>query len=151
MMMELTDPNYVYLIMDTGHNVLGGMDVVKITDEFFPRITEFHLKDTFPQYRGNKEGPTQAMHRDNVLHADETRHARFPVLPSAVFADPQIAGKLFDNEAIVGQVAAIGIDHPVAPRPLSAVLVVVEAIGVGVAGRVEPGHRHPLGVARRRQ
>src|SRR5438067_6274352 len=47
--MEHTDPNYVYLIMDTGHNVLGGMDVVKITDEFFPRITEFHLKDTFPQ------------------------------------------------------------------------------------------------------
>ena len=46
--MALTDPNYVYLIMDTGHNVLGGMDVVKIADEFFPRITEFHLKDTFP-------------------------------------------------------------------------------------------------------
>ena len=27
----------------------------------------------------------------NVLHADETRRANFPVLPSAVFADPQIA------------------------------------------------------------
>ncbi|HKB96957.1 MAG TPA: sugar phosphate isomerase/epimerase [Rhizomicrobium sp.] len=67
--MELTDPNYVYLIMDTGHNVLGGMDVVKITDEFFPRITEFHLKDTFPQWRGNKEGPTQAMHRQKSVYA----------------------------------------------------------------------------------
>ena len=67
--MELTDPNYVYLIMDTGHNVLGGMDVVKITDEFFPRITEFHLKDTFPQYRGNKAGPTQAMHREKSVYA----------------------------------------------------------------------------------
>lgn len=67
--MELTDPNTVYLIMDTGHNVLGGMDVVKITDEFFPRITEFHLKDTFPQWRGNKEGPTQAMHREKSVYA----------------------------------------------------------------------------------
>jgi len=67
--MKLTDPNYVYLIMDTGHNVLGGMDVVKITDEYFSRITEFHLKDTFPQYRGNKEGPTQAMHREKSVYA----------------------------------------------------------------------------------
>ena len=67
--MELTDPNYVFLIMDTGHNVLGGMDVVKMTDEFFPRITEYHLKDTFAQWRGNKEGPTQAMHRQKSVYA----------------------------------------------------------------------------------
>jgi len=67
--MELTDPNYVYLIMDTGHNVLGGMDVVKITDEFFPRITEFHLKDTFPQYRGNKAGPTPEQHKQKSVYA----------------------------------------------------------------------------------
>jgi len=67
--MELTDPNYVYLIMDTGHNVLGGMDVVKITDEFFARITEFHLKDTFPQYRGNKAGPTPEQHKQKSVYA----------------------------------------------------------------------------------
>jgi sugar phosphate isomerase/epimerase len=67
--MELTDPNYVFLIMDTGHNVLGGMDVVKMTDEFFPRIKEYHLKDTFAQWRGNKEGPTQAMHRQKSVYA----------------------------------------------------------------------------------
>ena len=66
--MELTDPNYVFLIMDTGHNVLGGMDVVKMTDEFFPRITEYHLKDTYPQWRGNKKGPTQEMHRQKSLY-----------------------------------------------------------------------------------
>jgi sugar phosphate isomerase/epimerase len=67
--MELTDPNYVFLIMDTGHNVLGGMDTVKIVDEFFPRITEYHLKDTFPRYRGNKGGPTQAQHRAKSVYA----------------------------------------------------------------------------------
>jgi sugar phosphate isomerase/epimerase len=67
--MAHTDPSYVYLILDTGHNVLGGMDVVKISDEFFPRITEFHLKDTFPQYRGNKAGPTPAQHRQKSVYA----------------------------------------------------------------------------------
>jgi inosose dehydratase len=67
--MAHTDPNYVYLIMDTGHNVLGGMDVVKMTEEFFPRITEFHLKDTFPQYRGNKAGPTPEQHKQKSVYA----------------------------------------------------------------------------------
>jgi sugar phosphate isomerase/epimerase len=57
--MELTDPNYVHIIMDTGHNVLGGMDPVKMTDEYFPRIAEFHLKDTFPRFRGNKSTPSR--------------------------------------------------------------------------------------------
>ena len=67
--MELTDPTYVHLILDTGHNVLGGMDVVKITDEFLPRITEVHLKDTFPQYRGNKATPTRAQHLTKSVYA----------------------------------------------------------------------------------
>lgn len=53
--MELTDPRYVWLTLDTGHNVLGGMDTVKIVDEFLPRIAEFHLKDTYARYRGNKK------------------------------------------------------------------------------------------------
>jgi len=60
--MELSDPRYVHLILDTGHNVLGGMDVVKIADEFFPRITEFHLKDTFAKFRGNSATPAQDAH-----------------------------------------------------------------------------------------
>ena len=67
--MAHTDPAYVHLILDTGHNVLGGMDVVKMTEEFFPRITEFHLKDTFPQYRGNKAGPTPEMHKQKSVYA----------------------------------------------------------------------------------
>ena len=67
--MELTDPRYVFLIMDTGHNVLGGMDVVKITREFLPRITEFHLKDTFAQYRGNKQTPTREQHARKSVYA----------------------------------------------------------------------------------
>lgn len=60
--MELTDPRYVYLCLDTGHNALGGMDTVKITDEFFPRIAHIHLKDTFPRFRGNTATPDQTAH-----------------------------------------------------------------------------------------
>ena len=55
--MELTDPRYVWLTLDTGHNVLGGMDVVQMVKEFLPRIAEFHLKDTYAKYRGNKSTP----------------------------------------------------------------------------------------------
>lgn len=67
--MELTDPRYVFLIMDTGHNMLGGMDVVKITAEYLPRIAEFPLKDTFPQYRGNKLTPTREQHNQKSVYA----------------------------------------------------------------------------------
>jgi len=67
--MELTDPAYVFLILDTGHNVLGGMDTVKIVDEFLPRITEVHLKDTFPQYRGNTATPTRSQHLAKGVYA----------------------------------------------------------------------------------
>ena len=67
--MELTDPKYVFLILDTGHNVLGGMDPVKITEEFFPRITELHLKDTFARYRGNKATPTRVEHLTKTVYA----------------------------------------------------------------------------------
>lgn len=67
--MELTDPKYVFLILDTGHNVLGGMDVAKIADEFLPRITEVHLKDTFPRFRGNTSTPTRDQHYAKGVYA----------------------------------------------------------------------------------
>ena len=61
--MELTDPKYVGLTTDTGHLVLGGMDPVKIMGDYFPRIAEVHLKDTYAKYRGNTSTPTQEQHR----------------------------------------------------------------------------------------
>jgi len=61
--MELTDPKYVWLTTDTGHLVLGGMDPVKIMGDYFPRIAEVHLKDTYAKYRGNTSTPTQEQHR----------------------------------------------------------------------------------------
>ena len=62
-MMELTDPKYVWMTPDTGHLTLGGMDAVKIMSDYFPRIAEVHLKDTYAKYRGNTSTPTQEQHR----------------------------------------------------------------------------------------
>jgi inosose dehydratase len=61
--MELTDPKYVWMTADTGHLVLGGGDPVKIISDYFPRIAEIHLKDTYAKYRGNMSTPTQEEHR----------------------------------------------------------------------------------------
>ena len=67
--MELTDPKYVWLTTDTGHLTLGGMDAVQIIGEYFPRIAEVHLKDTYGKYRGNTSTPTQEQHREaSVYH-----------------------------------------------------------------------------------
>ena len=61
--MQLTDPKYVWMTADTGHLVLGGGDAAQIISDFFPRIAEVHLKDTYAKYRGNTSTPTQEEHR----------------------------------------------------------------------------------------
>jgi sugar phosphate isomerase/epimerase len=66
--LSLTDPKYVWLTTDTAHLTLGGMDAVKIISDYFPRIAEVHLKDTYPKYRGNRSTPTQAEHRQASLY-----------------------------------------------------------------------------------
>jgi sugar phosphate isomerase/epimerase len=67
--MELTDPKYVWLTADTGHLTLGGGDAVQIISDYFPRVAEVHLKDTYAKYRGNKETPTPEMHAQaSVYH-----------------------------------------------------------------------------------
>ncbi len=62
-MMELTDPKYVWMTADTGHLALGGADPVQIISDYFTRIAEVHLKDTYAKYRGNTSTPTQEEHR----------------------------------------------------------------------------------------
>ncbi|HEX4270486.1 MAG TPA: sugar phosphate isomerase/epimerase family protein [Rhizomicrobium sp.] len=68
--MDNTDPRHVWMILDTGHNVLGGMDPAKIAADYFPRISELHLKDTFAQYRGNTSTPTPEQHRQKSLYTN---------------------------------------------------------------------------------
>jgi len=57
-------------------------------------------------------------------------------------ARDQVAGELIDDELVVGLVAIEGVDHPVAPRPLLAGQVLLEAVAVSIAGGVEP-HARP--------
>ncbi len=48
----------------------------------------------------------------------------------------QVAGELLDGELVEGHVGIEGVDHPVAVRPDRAVVVEVEAVGVGIAGGI---------------
>jgi sugar phosphate isomerase/epimerase len=50
MVMELTDPKLVYLVLDTGHAALGGIDPVKALRDYYPRIASIHLKDAEAKY-----------------------------------------------------------------------------------------------------
>jgi inosose dehydratase len=61
--MDLTDPRYVWMTADTGHLVLGGGDPVQIISDYFPRLAEVHLKDTYAKYRGNTSTPKEEDHQ----------------------------------------------------------------------------------------
>ena len=61
--LELTDPKYVWMTADTGHLTLGGADAARIISDYFPRVAEIHLKDTYAKYRGNTSTPTQEQHQ----------------------------------------------------------------------------------------
>ena len=61
----------------------------------------------------------------------------------------QVAGDLLDGEAIEGHVLIKGVDHPVTPSPHGSLAVCLIAVGVGIAGRVQPANRHALPIARR--
>src|SRR5262245_16612919 len=59
MVMELTDPKLVFLVLDTGHAALGGIDPLKALRDYYPRIAAIHLKDAEPKYNTAKgwKGP----------------------------------------------------------------------------------------------
>jgi inosose dehydratase len=59
MMMEMTDPKLVYLVLDTGHATLGGIDPLKALRDYYPRIAAMHLKDAEAKYNTGRgwKGP----------------------------------------------------------------------------------------------
>jgi inosose dehydratase len=58
--LSLTDPELVWLCMDTAHTRLAGMDVPGAFDKYLPRIGYVHLKDVDPDESVHPEWP---MHR----------------------------------------------------------------------------------------
>jgi len=55
-LMDSTDPNHVYLVLDTGHINMAGIDPVELTSAYASRIVEFHLKDCKREDRGGHKG-----------------------------------------------------------------------------------------------
>ncbi len=51
MMMDMTDPKLVYLVLDTCHATLGGIDPVRCLRDYYSRIAAIHLKDADAKYK----------------------------------------------------------------------------------------------------
>ncbi len=84
-MMDLTDPRFVYLIADTCHLSLGGIDPVKAVRDYYSRLAAVHLKDCEPKYspaRGWKgPAPSEEEHnRVNLYKRLGTGGVDFPAL-----------------------------------------------------------------------
>ena len=70
MVMELTDPKYVYLVLDTGHATLGGIDPLNALRTYYSRVAAIHLKDAEAKYstaRGWK-GPAPSEDEHNRVN-----------------------------------------------------------------------------------
>lgn len=71
LLMELTDPRYVGLIVDTAQINLGGGDPLEMIANHYDRLSAIHWKDSRPEYRGwTGPTPTQAQHRERILYQD---------------------------------------------------------------------------------
>ena len=113
------------------------------------------------------DGETENAFADGVHAIKHRFHAELLWIRAAFFVDhgiaqeaggndvvlrgvwQQIAGELFGDELIVGQVVVEGFDHPIAIEPNVARLVFLEAIGIRVARGVEPVASPFLAVVRR--
>jgi inosose dehydratase len=62
-LLELTDPKLVYIIPDTGHLALAGMDPVRILNDYYSRVAAVHFKDCDSKYRYDRgwRGPAPSM------------------------------------------------------------------------------------------
>jgi len=54
--MDMTDPKFVYIIADTCHLSLGGVDPLKCLRDYYPRVAAIHFKDADAKYNVAKTG-----------------------------------------------------------------------------------------------
>jgi inosose dehydratase len=70
-LLELTDPAYVSLTLDSAHVNLGGGDPVQFLADHYDRVEAIHWKDTEMSYRGyTGPTPTRASHDEKILYKD---------------------------------------------------------------------------------
>ena len=86
--MESTDPKHVYLICDTGHVTMAGMDPVKLTRDYISRLIEYHLKDVAPENKGGYKGPPMGrLAPRSAAGRGQQRQAQTPVPASVQYRD----------------------------------------------------------------
>lgn len=50
-LMNLTDPKLVWMVLDTAHLALAGMDPLTVMRDYYPRMAEVHYKDVPARFR----------------------------------------------------------------------------------------------------
>lgn len=100
-MMALTDPRYVWLVTDTAHLTLAGMDPLTIIRDYYPRIAEVHYKDVPARYRGWK-GPapkTEMENGESLFQPMGTGGVDFPPIHAFLLGKKYKGWILLDYEA----------------------------------------------------
>ena len=64
-LMNLTDPRFVWIVLDTAHLALAGMDPLTVIRDYYPRVAEVHYKDVPARFR-NRGNPVPAGNQDPV-------------------------------------------------------------------------------------
>ena len=62
-LMSLTDPLLVWVVLDTAHLALAGMDPLTVIRDYYPRVAEVHYKDVPARFR-NLDNPLPTSDRD---------------------------------------------------------------------------------------
>ena len=91
-------------------------------------------------------GLTICQNQGRRLQSDNSGNASRAVLRGGV--RQQVAGELFARELVEWFVSVEGLDHVITPGPVCARGVGLKAIGVGVAGGIQPPHGHALAKVR---
>ena len=65
-LMELTDPNLVYLLFDSGHLTFAGIDPVPVLKKYINRVKHVHLKDVRLDVYNNQVVPEHMSFLDAV-------------------------------------------------------------------------------------
>ena len=116
---------------------------------------------------GALDGDAEDSFSDGVYAVKHGFHPKLLGIDAALFVDHRVAqkprgddltlgrvrqhvaGNLFDDELVVRYVAVQSADNPVPVKPDLALLVFLVAVGVGVAGRIQPQAAPALAVVGR--
>ena len=83
MILEMTDPNLVFLTLDTCHASVGGFDPVTFAKAHYSRIAHFHFKDTLPVWSAGKgwRGPAPSKEEEAAM----AKKLGLPPSPDAIY------------------------------------------------------------------